>query len=87
MQLNAESNADTRTFRVTADLTNVGEGTHEVSLKVRNLSSAVTSRLQPETITVTIEKKVTKTFDVETVVPSGSTPSGYELDKTKVYPR
>lgn len=86
VQLNAESNADTRTFRVTADLTNVGEGTHEVSLKVRNLSSAVTSRLQPETITVTIEKKVTKTFDVETVVPSGSTPSGYELDKTKVDP-
>lgn len=86
VQLNADSNADTRTFRVTADLTNVGEGTHEVSLKVRNLSSAVTSRLQPETITVTIEKKVTKTFDVETVVPSGSTPSGYELDKTKVDP-
>ncbi|TKN15666.1 hypothetical protein DVW83_11805 [Enterococcus sp. VV15] len=86
VQLNAESNADTRTFRVTADLTNVGEGTHEVSLKVRNLSSAVTSRLQPETITVTIEKKVTKTFDVQTVVPSGSTPSGYELDKTNVDP-
>ena len=45
----------------------------KLSLKVRNLSYAVTSRLQPETITVTIEKKVTKTFDVETVVPSGST--------------
>lgn len=86
VQLNAESNVDTRTFRVTADLRNVGEGTHEVSLKVRNLSSAVTSRLQPETITVTIEKKVTKAFDVKVVMPFESTPSGYELDKVSVDP-
>ncbi len=86
VQLNAEANEDTRTFRVTADLTNIGEGTHEVPLKVKNLSSAVTAKLQPETITVTIEKKVTKTFDVKVVVPSDFTPSGYELGETSADP-
>ncbi|MCQ4503427.1 hypothetical protein NON27_24800, partial [Vibrio parahaemolyticus] len=33
IQLMAEANEDTRTFRVTADLAHLGEGTHEVPLK------------------------------------------------------
>lgn len=35
IQLMAEANEDTRTFRVTADLAHLGEGTHEVPLKIK----------------------------------------------------
>ncbi|MEY8445308.1 CdaR family protein [Enterococcus ratti] len=86
VQLIAEANEDTRTFKVTADLTDLGEGTHEVPLKIKNLSSAVTAKLQPETITVTIEKKVTKKFDVKAILPSETTLSGYSLTETAVNP-
>ncbi|EMF0261279.1 hypothetical protein V1268_001572 [Enterococcus hirae] len=86
IQLMAEANEDTRTFRVTADLAQLGEGTHEVPLKIKNLSSAVTAKLQPETITVTIEKKVTKDFEVKAILPTETTPSGYNLTETTVDP-
>ncbi|MGM9902614.1 hypothetical protein A5844_000451 [Enterococcus sp. 10A9_DIV0425] len=86
VQLNAEANEDTRMFRVTADLVGLSEGTHEVPLKVRNLSSAVKAELSPETITVTIEKKVTKDFDVSPVLPSEATPAGYPLNEPVVSP-
>ena len=84
VQLNAEANEDTRMFRITADITKLGEGTHEVPLKIQNLSSAVTAKMEPSTITVTVEKKVTKDFDVETLNPSTITPSGYD---TSVSPK
>lgn len=86
IQLMAEANEDTRTFRVTADLAHLGEGTHEVPLKIKNLSSAVTAKLQPETITVTIEKKVTKDFEIKAILPTETTPSGYNLTETTVDP-
>ncbi|VEE80399.1 CdaR family protein [Enterococcus hirae] len=86
IQLMAEANEDTRTFRVTADLAHLGEGTHEVPLKIKNLSSAVTAKLQPETITVTIEKKVTKDFEVKAILPTETTPSGYNLTEITVDP-
>lgn len=86
IQLMAEATEDTRTFRVTADLAHLGEGTHEVPLKIKNLSSAVTAKLQPETITVTIEKKVTKDFEVKAILPTETTPSGYNLTETTVDP-
>ncbi|ENZ6552672.1 YbbR-like domain-containing protein [Enterococcus hirae] len=86
IQLMAEANEDTRTFRVTADLAHLGEGTHEVPLKIKNLSSAVTAKLQPETITVTIEKKVTKDFEVKAILPTETTPSSYNLTETTVDP-
>lgn len=55
-----ESNADTRNFQVVADLTKLPLGTSEVPLTVRGLSSAVTAEIEPKTVTVTIEKRVTK---------------------------
>ncbi|MFB8539361.1 YbbR-like domain-containing protein [Enterococcus thailandicus] len=87
VQLNAESNVDTRTFRLSADLTKLSEGTHEVSLRVRNLSSAVNAKVEPSTITVTIEKRVEKDFEVTTILPSETTPSGYQLDTVSETPK
>ncbi|MFV0560885.1 MAG: YbbR-like domain-containing protein [Enterococcus sp.] len=86
IQLNAEKNPDTRTFRVTADLTDLTEGTHEVELKVQGLSSAVSAKIEPKTITVTIEKKVTKEFEVTPEISATTTPSGFEIGEASTDP-
>ncbi|WP_122646920.1 CdaR family protein [Enterococcus mediterraneensis] len=87
IQLNSEANEDTRSFRVIADLSNLSEGTHEVKLRVNGLSSAVTASVDPGTVTVTIEKKVTKTFEVEPVVSSANLEEGYQIEKVSVDPK
>ena len=79
IQLNMESNADTRNFQVVADLTKLPLGTSEVPLTVRGLSSAVTAEIEPKTVTVTIEKRVTKKFDVEAQLSDNIEKEGYEV--------
>ena len=68
VQLLAESNADTRTFKVVADLNELSPGTHEVKLKVENLKSGVKAKLSANKSTVTIEKKITKKFAVKPIL-------------------
>ncbi|MDY2955861.1 MAG: CdaR family protein [Enterococcus cecorum] len=68
VQLLAESNADTRTFKVVADLNELSPGTHEVKLKVENLKSGVKAKLSTNKSTVTIEKKITKKFAVKPIL-------------------
>ncbi|MGM0124063.1 hypothetical protein IGI37_001437 [Enterococcus sp. AZ194] len=87
VQLNAELNEDTRNFSVVADLSKLKPGTHEVRLRMQNLSSAVSASIDPGTVTVTIEKKVTKTFDVEPVVSSSNTGDGFTLGDVAVSPK
>ncbi|MFV0557122.1 MAG: YbbR-like domain-containing protein [Enterococcus sp.] len=86
VQLNAELNQDTRTFRVVADLSGLSEGTHEVALETQNLSNAVTATIEPATITVTIEKKVTQEFDVQPLMKDSTLADGYEVAGTTVKP-
>ncbi|MHC5215442.1 CdaR family protein [Enterococcus sp. LJL128] len=87
IQLNLEANEDTRKFQVVADLTNVSVGTSEVPLRVTGLSSAVTANIEPATITVTIEKKVTKSFDVEAQIPDSFNAEGYKVESIAVSPK
>ena len=87
VQLNAEKNDETRNFRVMADLSELGEGTHEVPLEVQNLSSGVTAEIEPKTITVTIEKKVSKTFTVEPVLSSTNLKEGYSIASLEADPQ
>lgn len=68
VQLLAESNTDTRTFKVVADLNELSPGTHEVKLKVENLKSGVKAKLSTNKSTVTIEKKITKEFAVKPIL-------------------
>jgi len=86
VQLNLETNEDTRNFQVVADLTNVSLGTTEVPLKIKGLSSAVTAKMEPKTITVTIEKKVTKTFKVEAQLPDSIEKEGYKVKNISLNP-
>lgn len=87
IQLNLETNEDTRNFQVVADLTNVSVGTSEVPLRVTGLSSAVTAELETKTITVTIEKKVTKEFTVEAKTPDSFDAEGYKVDTVSISPK
>lgn len=87
IQLTKEMNEDTRSFQVVADLTNVPVGTSEIQLKVKGLSSAVNATIEPQTITATIEKKVSKTFKVEAQLPDSLEAEGYKVNKVTVDPK
>ena len=76
VKLDSEINNDTRSFKVVADLTNLGEGTQTVPLQ-----AGVTATTSPSSISVTIGKKKTKTFEVQGEVDSSQLATGYELKK------
>ncbi|WP_423215775.1 CdaR family protein [Streptococcus equinus] len=81
VKLDSEINNDTRSFKVVADLTGLGEGTQTVPLKVTNLPSGVTATASPNNISVTIGKKKTKTFNVQGKVDVSQLAPGFELKK------
>lgn len=81
LSLQKESQEATRSFKVTADLTGIQSksGTHEVPLKVENLSRGVTAALSPETISVKIGKRVKKEFEVEPKVDPSQLAEGVSI--------
>ncbi|AYW48502.1 hypothetical protein C7K38_09070 [Tetragenococcus osmophilus] len=87
VQLNAEANEETRNFDVVADLSDLGEGTHDVPLEVENLSNSVDASVEPDTLTVTIEKKATRNFQIDTQEFEDKLQDGFELDETSVSPQ
>lgn len=50
--------------KVVADLSNLGEGVHQVKLKATNVSDRVNAVIDPSTVTVTIAKKTSKDFTI-----------------------
>ncbi|WEV45570.1 CdaR family protein [Streptococcaceae bacterium ESL0687] len=89
VRLDAEKSKDTRTFTLVADLTNVTEGTMDVPIKIQELASGVNGQVDPNSVTITIEKKASKTFPVTAKVDEKLIPDGYklvstELDKSQV---
>lgn len=87
IQLKLESNEDTRNFQVVADVTKTPLGTSEIQLRVKGLSTAVTAEIEPKTITVTVEKKVTKSFDVQAQLPESIEAEGYKVEEINVNPK
>lgn len=53
-----------RNYEVYVDLSGLGEGEQTVELKYRNIPSSLEVMIVPQTVTVTITRKVTKTFDL-----------------------
>ena len=86
IQLNAEANSETRKFKVVADLSELGTGTHDVPLKVENLSNSVSATVDPHVFTVTIENKVTQSFPVEVNFSQKELPNGTSISKTALDP-
>jgi YbbR domain-containing protein len=87
IQLNAEKNEETRSFRVVADLTNLTEGTHDVPLVIENISNSVRATIDSEIFTVTIEKKVSQSYPVQFSFSEQYLQDGYELDTIVAEPQ
>lgn len=82
VNLTTETNKSTRNFQVTADLTNLKEGTSKVQLDVHNLPAGMTAKVSPNTATVTIGKKESKTFAVKTEISDDQVAKGYTVKST-----
>lgn len=87
VQLLAESNADTRTFKVVANLKKLSTGTHEVKLTVENLKSGVKAKLSQNKATVTIEKKISKKFVVKPILADERKLDGVRLTSITSSPK
>ena len=79
VRLTAEKTPDTRSFHLVADLSKAKEGTAEVPIRVVELATGVNAQVDPGNISVTIEKKASKTFDITPVVSEKQLPEGYKL--------
>ena len=89
LALTTEATSDTRHFKLVADLSNLGQGTSRVPIQVKNLPAGMSAQVSPSTLTATIGKKASKTFDVVANITPDKLANGYEvkkvsLDETKV---
>lgn len=75
--------SNTQNFKVYADLTKLGTGTHTVSLKESGLNSELRSRINPQTIKVNIQPRSTITAPVEVKLNSKSVSGGYHVGTPK----
>lgn len=84
IKLDSEINPDTRNFKVVADLTQLTEGTSEVDLEIKDLSEDITADVRPTTMTVTLGKKVTKSFPIEAVIDEGQIAPGFIFQSSRL---
>ena len=76
-----------RDFEVYVDLEDLNVGTHVVRVKHRGLDDGLTVSIQPETVTVTIEEKVSKNFPVDIdFLNEDRLPEGYNAEDPIVTP-
>lgn len=81
IKLDSEINRSTRNFKLVAALDGKQEGTVDVPVKAVGLPTGVTARVLPESISVTIGKKVSRSFEVRGAVPDEQLAAGYTIDK------
>ncbi|MDT2736755.1 CdaR family protein [Enterococcus pseudoavium] len=86
IQLNREIDPDTRNFSVVADLTNLSSGTHEVRLKTKNLASSLFATIEPDKVSITMEKKVKKEFEVSPILSSATSSNGLKIGEMSAKP-
>ncbi|MGT2715423.1 CdaR family protein [Streptococcus respiraculi] len=82
--LQRESDESTRTFSVVTDLNGLASGTHAIELVASNLPTGVKAKLAPNTVTVKIGKKVSKSYSVQGVITNNQLAEGYSLGKVTV---
>jgi len=77
-----------RDFEVYADLSNLSIGTHQVRLQYKDIADDLKVSIKPSVITVTIEEKVTKDFEVGVdLLNENQLEEGYLSDKPIVSPK
>lgn len=75
-------------FEVYADLEGLKPGNHKIKLKYRNLNSNIKMDMSPSTATVSIERKITRSFPVKVdFVNSDQIASGYKAGSPIVKPK
>lgn len=73
-------------FSLKLDLQNLTLGEHTVRIQPENLSDKLDVRLDPATVTVNIEEKITQTFRVDPELNTRLLAEGYEVKKMEVQP-
>ena len=79
LALTTEATSDTRHFKLVADLSNLGQGTSRVPIQVKDLPAGMSAQVSPSTLTATIGKKASKTFDVVANIESDKLENGYQV--------
>ncbi|USS93651.1 CdaR family protein [Fructilactobacillus ixorae] len=71
--------ANTRNFKVMADLSELGPGKHQVRLQQTGLNSDLRATIQPAKINVNIQKRETKVIPVEVEYDKNQIATGYKV--------
>jgi YbbR domain-containing protein len=75
-------------FHVYVDLRDVKVGSHKVPIKIKNISSKLTTvKINPAYANVTIQDKITKEFSVQPEFNDALLAKGYELESIEVDPK
>lgn len=75
--------SNTQNFKVYADLSRLGAGTHRVPVKTSGLNSELQSTINPEYINVTIQPRRTINMKVSVRLNSRSLSNGYQLGRPR----
>lgn len=68
----------------TPDLNELGLGTHEIELYIDDLSDQIEYRIDPMTVTVTIEEKVAQPFSLSVEFDQENVADGYEVGEPEL---
>ncbi|MQS76809.1 YbbR-like domain-containing protein [Companilactobacillus halodurans] len=77
---------NTQNFNLYLNLKDLSVGQHRVQIKESGLNSELTYIIKPKYVTVNIQKRETKKFDVDVDYNKNSLATGYEAGKTEVSP-
>lgn len=76
-----------KNFEVLVDLTDAKIGRQKAKIEVRNLSDKIKATIKPDSVTVTVEEKITQEFNVEAEFNSDLIGEGYSAGKPVVEPK
>lgn len=82
--LQRETDKETRSFQIKADLRDFEVGTHMVKLQVLDLPTGVNANLTPVNLSVKIGKRASKNFTVEGHIYDNQLALGYSVSKVTV---
>ncbi|MBM7649510.1 YbbR domain-containing protein [Bacillus ectoiniformans] len=82
-----ESTKRLREFKLFIDLTDVSIGKHQVKIKHENFSEKLNVKIQPDTVDLLIEEKVTEQFTVTPEYNDKMIAEGYQVEDLTIDPR
>ncbi|WP_181350900.1 YbbR-like domain-containing protein [Thalassobacillus sp. CUG 92003] len=79
--------ARTKNFNVFVDLTDYGPGTHTVNVQHSGISNRLSVNIEPETVDVTVEERVSENFSVDAdLINENQIGEEYELGEPEIEP-